>query len=49
MRGSQGHGYDPMFQPEGHAITLGEMDRWQKNRISHRGRAFEKFRAACLG
>ncbi len=38
-----------LFQPEGHAITLGEMDRWQKNRISHRGRAFEKFRVACLG
>jgi XTP/dITP diphosphohydrolase len=49
MRGTKGHGYDPMFQPEGHAITLGEMDRWEKNRISHRGRAFEKFRAACLG
>lgn len=49
MRGIQGHGYDPMFQPEGYAITLGEMDRWEKNRISHRGRAFEKFRAACLG
>lgn len=49
MRGTQGHGYDPMFQPEGFAITLGEMDRWEKNRISHRGHAFEKFVAACLG
>lgn len=48
MRGEQGHGYDPMFQPEGFAITLGEMDRWEKNRISHRGRAFELFVAACL-
>ncbi len=49
MRGTLGHGYDPMFQPEGHAVTLGEMDRWEKNRISHRGDAFAKFVAACLG
>jgi XTP/dITP diphosphohydrolase len=48
MRGAQGHGYDPMFQPDGYAITLGEMDRWEKNRISHRGDAFRKMVAACL-
>jgi hypothetical protein len=42
MRGEQGHGYDPIFQPEGHDVTFGEMDRWEKNRISHRGRAFAK-------
>ena len=48
MRGEQGHGYDPMFQPDGYAITLGEMDRWEKNRISHRGDAFRKMVAACL-
>lgn len=39
MRGEQGHGYDPIFQPDGHAQTFGEMDRWQKNGISHRARA----------
>lgn len=49
MRGSQGHGYDPIFEPEGHSLTFGEMDRWEKNRISHRARAFEKFVAACFG
>lgn len=49
MRGDEGHGYDPMFQPAGHAVTLGEMDRWAKNRISHRGDAFVKFGAACFG
>jgi XTP/dITP diphosphohydrolase len=38
-RGDKGHGYDPMFQPDGFAETCGEMDRWEKNRISHRGRA----------
>ncbi len=42
MRGDQGHGYDPIFQPDGYDITFGEMDRWEKNRISHRARAFEK-------
>lgn len=41
MRGAEGHGYDPIFQPDGYEITFGEMDRWEKNRISHRARAFE--------
>jgi XTP/dITP diphosphohydrolase len=49
MRGTQGHGFDPMFQPDGHAVTLGQMDRWAKNRISHRADAFAKMAAACLG
>ena len=48
MRGAQGHGYDPMFQPEGRDVTLGEMDFAEKNRISHRADAFAKFTAACL-
>lgn len=39
-RGDQGHGYDPVFLPDGHDKTFGEMDRWAKNRISHRARAF---------
>ncbi|MGC9419777.1 MAG: RdgB/HAM1 family non-canonical purine NTP pyrophosphatase [Rhodovulum sp.] len=42
MRGDQGHGYDPIFQPDGFDVTFAEMDRWEKNRISHRGRAFQK-------
>ena len=48
-RGSQGHGYDPIFQPEGHDQTFGEMGRWQKNRLSHRGRAFALLVERCLG
>lgn len=48
-RGAGGFGYDPMFQPDGYAVTLGEMDRWEKNRISHRADAFARFVAACLG
>jgi XTP/dITP diphosphohydrolase len=39
-RGVSGHGYDPIFLPDGYSVTFGEMDRWEKNRISHRGRAF---------
>ncbi len=49
MRGTQGHGYDPVFQPDGHDITFAEMDRWQKNLISHRADAFRKFVQACFG
>jgi XTP/dITP diphosphohydrolase len=49
MRGAQGHGYDPMFQPDGHDVTLGQMSAAEKNRISHRARAFERLVAACLG
>ncbi len=48
MRGDQGHGYDPIFQPDGHDTTFGEMNRWEKNRISHRAKAFEQFVAACF-
>lgn len=44
MRGDQGHGYDPIFQPEGYHQTFGEMDRWEKNKISHRADAFNKLR-----
>lgn len=47
-RGNNGHGYDPMFVPDGFSITFGEMAEAEKNRISHRARSFEKFRAACL-
>ncbi len=42
MRGRQGHGYDPMFQPDGYEITFAEMDPAEKNRISHRADAFAK-------
>lgn len=44
MRGDEGHGYDPMFMPDGYDITFGEMDRWEKNKISHRAKAFEKLK-----
>lgn len=47
-RGDQGHGYDPIFQPEGYEITFGEMNRWEKNKISHRADAFAKLLAGCF-
>ena len=45
MRGALGHGYDPIFQPDGYPTTFGEMDRFEKNRISHRADAFRKLKA----
>lgn len=49
MRGNQGHGYDPIFVPDGYDMTFGEMDRWEKNKISHRADAVQKLVAACFG
>ena len=49
MRGENGHGYDPIFLPDGYDQTFGEMDRWEKNRISHRADAFRKLKAALAG
>jgi XTP/dITP diphosphohydrolase len=42
-RGTLGFGYDPIFIPSGYDITFGEMDPAEKNRISHRARAFARF------
>ena len=45
MRGDLGHGYDPIFQPDGETRTFGEMPRDEKNAISHRADAFRKLSA----
>jgi XTP/dITP diphosphohydrolase len=54
-RGTSGFGYDPMFQPDGHARTFGEMNAEEKHGLpprgqglSHRARAFMALAAACL-
>ena len=47
-RGDKGFGYDPIFVPEGHTQTFGEMDAVQKDAMSHRARAFAKLKAALL-
>lgn len=47
-RGDRGFGYDPIFVPDGHALTFGEMDPALKDSISHRARAFAKLKAALM-
>jgi XTP/dITP diphosphohydrolase len=54
-RGAAGFGYDPMFLPDGHERTFGEMSAEEKHGLpphgrglSHRARAFLKLAAACL-
>jgi XTP/dITP diphosphohydrolase len=56
-RGDRGFGYDPMFLPDGHAKTFGEMSAEEKHgwrpgqaqALSHRARAFRLFARECLG
>ena len=43
-----GHGYDPIFQPDGHPVTLGEMPAKTKNSLSHRARAVSRMIEACF-
>lgn len=40
--GTEGFGYDPVFEPEGCGNTFAEMSRDEKNKRSHRARAFEQ-------
>ncbi len=55
-RGTQGFGYDPVFQPEGYDQTFGEMSAEEKHgwkpgdaeALSHRARAFKLFVETCL-
>ncbi len=54
-RGTAGFGYDPMFQPDGHTRTFGEMESIEKHGLpplglglSHRARAFVKLAEICL-
>ena len=45
-RGQNGFGYDPLFVPEGHERSFGEMTPAEKKALSHRARAVEAFLAA---
>lgn len=42
LRGTDGFGYDPVFEAEDTRMTFAEMGPAEKNRISHRGRATQK-------
>ena len=55
-QGTAGFGYDPMFLPDGHRRTFGEMTSIEKHGLpplgkglSHRARAFVKLAEICLG
>lgn len=41
--GEKGFGYDPIFRPSGFDGTFAQMTKEEKNQISHRGRAVQKF------
>ena len=47
-RGDRGFGYDPIFRPDGYAITFGQMDPDEKHRISHRAVAFRMLVDGCF-
>ena len=54
-RGTAGFGYDPVFLPDGHSRTFGEMTAIEKHGLpplglglSHRARAFVKLAEICL-
>ncbi|MDP3377110.1 MAG: RdgB/HAM1 family non-canonical purine NTP pyrophosphatase [Brevundimonas sp.] len=47
-RGDRGFGYDPIFVPEGHHQTFGEMEPAFKDGISHRARAFDLLKDALI-
>lgn len=48
MRGDQGFGYDPIFQPDGYSITFAEMEPGEKHAMSHRADAFRQLIDACF-
>ncbi len=48
ITGTGGHGYDPIFRPQGHARTFAEMALHEKQRLSHRGEAVHQMIQKCF-
>lgn len=48
-RGLNGFGYDPIFIPNGSQITAAEMTPQEKQKLSHRAKAFKKLVDECFG
>jgi len=48
-RGNGGFGYDPVFLPEAHNRSFGEMNETEKNALSHRGKAIKNMLAKLGG
>jgi XTP/dITP diphosphohydrolase len=49
MRGESGFGYDPLFFYPPFGKTFGEIPREDKDRVSHRGKAFARLREFLAG
>ncbi|MCE2517804.1 MAG: RdgB/HAM1 family non-canonical purine NTP pyrophosphatase [Alphaproteobacteria bacterium] len=47
-RGTNGFGYDPIFQLKGHEQTFGEVDPEWKDSVSHRAKAFAQLLDRCF-
>jgi XTP/dITP diphosphohydrolase len=47
--GTEGFGYDPIFQPDGYDVTFAQMSLDEKNSISHRAKAMEQLVAFLRG
>jgi len=45
FRGTNGFGFDPIFLPDGYEITCAEMTTEEKNKLSHRAKAFRNLKA----
>jgi XTP/dITP diphosphohydrolase len=49
IRGNLGHGFEPMFLPDGYAITYGEMTPQHRLRVNARAAAIRQLKRALFG
>jgi XTP/dITP diphosphohydrolase len=49
IRGDLGHGFEPMFMPDGYAITYGEMTPQHRGRVNARAAAMRQLERALFG